>query len=111
MQVIIPPLSVDQLKRLEEWIQRVLWDNELPESSAGSGHHQIQILRCKGLFVTNYGKEFMLQGVQTMYEICEVNGQGVEGLPSLGKLVLIGKGLDESARKSLLEALQLTART
>lgn len=40
-----------------------------------------------------------------MYEISEVSGQDVHGLPSIGKLVLIGKGLDEIARSSLLSVL------
>ncbi|KAI6005369.1 CobW/HypB/UreG, nucleotide-binding domain-containing protein [Pisolithus marmoratus] len=105
LQMTIPPLSLEKLAKLEKWIQRVLWDKELPREDSSRDAHPVQILRCKGLFVTETEKEYILQGVQTMYEISEVNGQEVHGLPSAGKLVLIGKGLDEVARSSLLSVL------
>lgn len=105
LQMTIPPLSPEKLANLEKWTQRVLWDKELPKDDSSPDTHPVQILRCKGLFVMESGKEYILQGVQTMYEISEVNGQGVHGLPSAGKLVLIGKGLDEFARASLLRVL------
>lgn len=105
LQMTIPPLSPEKLANFETWIQRVLWDKELPKDDSSPDTHPVQILRCKGLFVMESGKEYILQGVQTMYEISEVNGQGVHGLPSAGKLVLIGKGLDEIARSSLLSVL------
>lgn len=105
LQVTVPPLSPCNFERLEEWIQRVLWDEELPKDNSSDSIHQIKVLRCKGLFVTDTGKEYILQGVQSMYDISEVNGRDVQGLPSAGKLVLIGKGLDEAARMSLLKVL------
>ncbi|KAI6123461.1 CobW domain-containing protein [Pisolithus croceorrhizus] len=105
LQMTIPPLSLERLAKLEKWIQRVLWDKELPKDDSSPDTHSIQILRCKGLFVMEFGKEYILQGVQTMYEISEVNGQDVHGLPSAGKLVLIGKGLDAVARSSLVSVL------
>ena len=106
LQVTVPPLSQSKLERLEKWIQRVLWDEELPGHDSSNTAHQIKVLRCKGLFVTDTGKEYILQGVQSMYDICEVNGQDVTGIPSSGKLVLIGKGLDDAARASLLKVLE-----
>ncbi|KAG6336110.1 hypothetical protein ID866_2976 [Astraeus odoratus] len=106
LQVTTPPFSVRKLQQLEEWIQKVLWDGELPKEAPGDATHQIKILRCKGLFVTDAGKEYVLQGVQTMYEISEVSSQEVQGLPAMGKLVLIGKGLNEVARESLLKVLR-----
>ncbi|KAI6121019.1 CobW domain-containing protein [Pisolithus croceorrhizus] len=105
LQMAIPPLSLEKLAKLEKWIQRVLWDKELPKDGSIPDTHPVQILRCKGLFVMEFGKEYILQGVQTMYEISEVSGQDVHGLPSAGKLVLIGKGLDEVARSSLVSVL------
>lgn len=105
LQMTIPPLSFEKLARLEKWIQRVLWDKELPKEDSSPNDHPVQILRCKGLLVMETGKEYILQGVQTMYEISEVSEQDVHGLPSAGKLVLIGKGLDEAARSSLMSVL------
>ena len=44
----------------------------------------------------------MLQGVRNMYEVSKVEGDEASvGLPEEGKLVFIGKGLDQVVRQSL----------
>ncbi|KIJ59471.1 hypothetical protein HYDPIDRAFT_162347 [Hydnomerulius pinastri MD-312] len=105
LQLPIPSLTPEQFTKLDEWIRSVLWGNELPNEGS-SGNCNLRVLRCKGLFVTDSGEEFMLQGVQNMYEITRVEGQDVLGIPDSGKLVLIGKGLDEAVRLSLMMVLK-----
>jgi len=64
------------------------------------GDRQVQILRCKGLFGDEKGKWWVLQGVRNVYEISELGDVGVD-VPDRGKIVLIGKGLDEIVRVNL----------
>jgi G3E family GTPase len=93
-------LSPEQLKRLEEWIRTVLWESQLPEHPAGFHGGPLEVLRCKGMFGTQSGQTYVLQGVRNLYELEPLVGDDV-GLPEHGKLVLIGKGLDDTVRKSL----------
>ncbi|KAF9049548.1 cobW-domain-containing protein [Hymenopellis radicata] len=97
LQVTIPVLNQEGLDALDAWIREVLWENRLPESDTDT---QLEILRCKGLFVTDTGEQYVLQGVRSMYDMSKVE-EDVIGLPDQGKLVLIGKGLDDSVRSSL----------
>lgn len=99
LQISCPVLSASQLERVDEWIRTVLWDNQLPNNTEHSG---LDVLRCKGLFNTISGEQFVLQGVRNMYEITKVEGQETMGIPESGKMVLIGKGLDEVVRQSLI---------
>lgn len=106
LQLSIPPLIFDQLTALEHWIQKLLWRHDDPTGEDRKDHNSdLRVLRCKGLFVLQTGEEFMLQGVQNMYEITPVEAQGVIGIPDSGKLVLIGKGLDNTLRESLQAVL------
>ncbi|OCH91883.1 CobW domain-containing protein [Obba rivulosa] len=107
LQVDCPTLTSTQLARLDEWIRTVLWESHLPEGeTTGSG---LEILRCKGMFATEDGKTYILQGVRNLYEIAEVEGAAVSaaGVPDLGKVVLIGKGLEEPVRRSFQSLLTL----
>lgn len=106
LQLSVPPLTPDQLSKLEHWIQELLWRHDEPTGGDRKDHStDLRVLRCKGLFVSQAGEEFMLQGVQSMYEITPVEGQDVVGIPDSGKLVLVGKGLDDTLRESLEAAL------
>ncbi|KAI0372243.1 cobW-domain-containing protein [Pilatotrama ljubarskyi] len=107
LQIDCPKLTTAQLERLDEWIRTVLWERQLPNRpSAEAG--SIEVLRCKGIFVTTDGQLHVLQGVRNLYEIAEVEkGEQELGLPDTGKLVLIGKGLQEDVRHSLLEQLDI----
>jgi len=52
------------------------------------------------------GATFVLQGVQRMYEITQIEGGEVMGIPESGKIVLIGKGLNNDVRQSLESIFQ-----
>ncbi|KAH0832198.1 CobW domain-containing protein [Lanmaoa asiatica] len=108
IQLFIPPLTPDQLIELERWIQGLLWRHDDPRGGDRKDHSfNLRVLRCKGLFILQTGEEFMLQGVQNMYEITPVEAQSVVGIPDSGKLVLIGKGLDDTLRERLDAVLRL----
>ena len=102
LQVDCPRLTAAQMDRLDEWIRSVLWERQLPGPASPAS---IDVLRCKGLFVTDSGELHVLQGVRNIYEIAKVEEDAELGLPDTGKLVFIGKGLDEHVRHSLKEQL------
>jgi Putative GTPases (G3E family) len=102
LQVSCPVLPPSRLDNLDEWIRIVLWENRLPESTADLG---LQVLRCKGLFTMESGDQYVLQGVRNIYEIAKVGAQDVMGIPEPGKVVLIGKGRDDTVRRSLESAI------
>lgn len=110
LQVSVPLLSQPAFDRLDEWIRTVLWEGALPEDqpAAGGASPAISVLRCKGIFQTQSGETYVLQGVRNMYEIAPVEDDAANvGVPDAGKLVFIGKGLDERIRSSLLGVLRL----
>ena len=98
LQVSCPVLTLSRLDTLDEWIRIVLWENRLPGSTEDL---DLQVLRCKGLFTMESGEQYVLQGVRNMYEISEVGIRDVMGIPEPGKVVLIGKGLNDTVRRSL----------
>ncbi|RDX53376.1 cobW-domain-containing protein [Lentinus brumalis] len=108
LQIDCPKLTEDQMEQLDVWIRTVLWEKQLPGSS-GAASSALEVLRCKGLFVTDIGELHVLQGVRNLYEISKVEKAGEEdlGLPDTGKLVFIGKGLNEHVRRSLVEHLKI----
>lgn len=121
LQVRCPVLSAERLQKLDEWIRTALWENCLPEDdpriaagdqSARQDAIKFEVLRCKGIFVTETGETHVLQGVRNLYEIAIVeegsNERDNVGLPDEGKLVLIGKGLGEKVRGSLEAVLGLS---
>jgi hypothetical protein len=57
------------------------------------------------MFGTQSGHTFVLQGVRNLYELEPLTGNNV-GLPEHGKLVFIGKGLDNTVRESLEKIVQ-----
>jgi G3E family GTPase len=102
LRVACPVLTLRGLEKLDEWIRTVLWENRLPEDVGA----ELQVLRCKGVFNMETGQKYVLQGVRNLYEISEVEGE-VVGIADEGKLVLIGKGLTEQVRRSLVFNLSL----
>lgn len=107
LQITFPTLSSSTLQRFDEWIRTVLWESHLPEDQPEKG--SLEVLRCKGMFTEEGGRLYVLQGVRSMYEMTEVEKGGQEevGLPDMGKLVLIGKGLDGTVRESLERVLKM----
>jgi len=104
LQVSCPALDQAHLDKLDEWIRAILWENRIPGSTTSNS--EVRVLRCKGAFTSTTGIHYVLQGVQSMYEISELDAVaadsfGVVGVPEVGKIVLIGKGLDDNVRRSL----------
>jgi G3E family GTPase len=105
IQVSCPPLTVSRLERLDEWFRTVLWENRLPLLPPQDTIN-LQVLRCKGLFRTTDQEEYILQGVRDIYEITRIEeGHEVRDSPE-GKLVLIGKGLNDKVRVSLQDVFR-----
>lgn len=102
LQVSCPVLDQAGFDRLDVWIRTVLWDNHVPGGSEDQG---LQVLRCKGLITLKSGEQYILQGVRNMYELSKVEEQVDMGVPEPGKIVLIGKGLDDYVRHSLVNAI------
>ncbi|KAJ3558902.1 hypothetical protein NM688_g654 [Phlebia brevispora] len=103
LQVSCPTLTKEGLQALDEWIREILWESKLPGDAV---HEQITVLRCKGMFQAQDRQVYVLQGVRNLYEIAPLEaGREALGVPDEGKLVLIGKGLDEAVRKSLHDVL------
>jgi G3E family GTPase len=98
LSINCPPLDQTRLLRLDEWIRTILWENRLP--SASNDALQPEILRCKGIFSVN-GQQHVLQGVRSIYDIQPIAGTA----PSTGKLVFIGRRLNEEDVRSSLSAV------
>ncbi|KAH6612123.1 COBW domain-containing protein 1 [Boeremia exigua] len=94
-----PPLQDGQLEKLDGWLRAVLWEQVLP----GVRHGAFEVHRLKGRVPVEGGKVVVVQGVRSLYEVNEVEGEGGVGE---GKLVLIGRGVEqEGFRESLMGAL------
>ncbi|KAG5636394.1 hypothetical protein H0H81_008228 [Sphagnurus paluster] len=116
LQVACPPLSVARFARLDAWLRSVLWENRIPEAqttqtqtTATAEEQELLVLRCKGLLAIQGGKQYVLQGVRSMYDLVELEGEAEAedvAIPQLGKIVLIGKGLGEHVRESLRKVLE-----
>lgn len=100
LQVSCGVLDQPHIDKFDEWIRTVLWENHVEGSSS-----EVKVLRCKGAFTSDKGVHYVLQGVRSMYEISELAADASMGIPDTGKVVLIGKGLDETVRKSLERVL------
>ena len=108
IQVTCPPLSASRAQKLDEWIRAALWEGEILGGGEGGGEEgKVEVLRCKGVYSMESGERYVLQGVRNLYEITRVEEGGeVVGVPEEGKLVFIGKGVGEEARRSLEKMLR-----
>ena len=93
----------------------LLWDHQIPDAEdategsspdAVADKDKLDILRVKGILRTSdspQGTKIVIQGVQELYDVKEaVTQPGQEELPGAGKVVFIGRGLDD--KKRLLES-------
>ena len=97
--VPVPILPAAQVEVLDEWIRSVLWEHKLPNEEEAEG---LDVLRCKGMFRTDVGEVYVLQGVREMYDLSLAEStKDSDGAGEVGKLVFIGKGLDDRVRASL----------
>lgn len=109
IQVLFPDtLSQAHFDALDKWIRNALWEDQVRiRSEDGEIACDVQILRCKGVFRDEESKWHVLQGVRSVYEISELKVQHASasweniGVPDKGKIVLIGKGLNEKVKESL----------
>lgn len=107
LQVSVPTLTQEAFDHLDEWIRTLLWENRLPEETSTSADKQV--LRCKGIFQTDSGSTYVLQGVRSIYEISQADDINPDiGVPDSGKLIFIGKGLDAKVRSSLVNVVGRT---
>lgn len=101
----VPVLPAAQVEVLDEWIRTVLWEHKLPNEEDVGG---LDVLRCKGMFRTDQGEIYVLQGVREMYDLSPAESTGdSDGAGEIGKLVFIGKGLDDRVRSSLEATVQV----
>lgn len=105
VQVSLTALSESQISKLDEWIRSVLWEEKLPGTTAES--HNLEVLRCKGIYHAAGRKSYILQGVQTLYDVTELPEGNSEGEIGEGKLVLIGRGLTNNVAHHLRQYLGL----
>jgi G3E family GTPase len=93
----LPTLSKAQFEKLNMFVEGVLWKGQLP-----GGETAPEILRTKGYIVAEDGKEYILQGVTDIFELKKLEGDKMEKGGS-GKVVFIGKGVDEGLKTTLLD--------
>ncbi|KAJ5484078.1 COBW domain-containing protein 1 [Penicillium diatomitis] len=96
--VTIPPVSADQIPRVDSWLQSVLWESTLPQPRSGSrdGHPvQFEIHRLKGILRLQDGSCKIIQAVRDVFEIRDSEARKDDDKPSQDqcKIVLIGRGL------------------
>ncbi|KAF8606905.1 cobW-domain-containing protein [Ceratobasidium sp. AG-I] len=105
VQLSVPTLSNAQLVKLDEWIRSVLWEKKFPgdvDETPG-----LEVLRCKGIYHTTAGKRYILQGVQILYDITEVPERDSDGATGGGKVVFIGRGLNEATMLNLKQYIEI----
>ena len=97
-------MAAEQVDKVDEWLQSVLWENELP---GDSGEHDapFDIHRLKGRLLLQDGSQKMVQGVREIFEIMDGPPVETDELEA-GKLVLIGRRLEDFGfQESLLRAV------
>jgi len=66
----------------------------------------LEVLRCKGIWWNNKGEQFVLQGVRHLYDVSKIKADtNQEEEMMAGKLVFIGKGLNEAVKDSLRQVV------
>ncbi|CAG8642500.1 1720_t:CDS:2 [Acaulospora colombiana] len=100
------PVKPIDLKKLEDWIQCLLWDKMVPvldsnslateKTSDDTIENEIIILRLKGVItIHDSGSRVILQGVQELYDLQHIpisDSVSIEKVED--KLVIIGRNLD-----------------
>ncbi|KAG0342631.1 COBW domain-containing protein 1 [Podila humilis] len=103
--------TLDQ-KRFEHWLQTLLWEHRIPElgeddggkdESEDSQSPRLDILRVKGIIkptdALQPGAKVVIQGVQELYDIKDAVGlSGQEDLLNAGRVVFIGRGLEDKKK-------------
>ncbi|CDK25837.1 unnamed protein product [Kuraishia capsulata CBS 1993] len=89
-----PKLDLAQIKKVESFLQELLWENEDEE-----------IHRIKGLLLVNDSKDSfkVIQGVRKTYEIVDADDYDSSLELTTSRLVLIGKGVGDENMKLKFE--------
>jgi G3E family GTPase len=83
----------------------MLWEDTLPNNVT---HTSFEIHRLKGRIPVTDGRVLLVQGVRNVYDTNEVKAKVGESSQNEAKVVLIGRGVDQTAfRKSLVGFLEL----
>ncbi|KAF2264087.1 cobW-domain-containing protein [Lojkania enalia] len=99
-------LSQEQVSSLDVFLRTMLWEDELPGNIA---FQRFEIHRLKGRVPTTDGKVLLIQGVRNIYDINEGKPSQSEKPGGVSKIVLIGRGVVQSAfLESLLWLLHST---
>ena len=99
ISIKVPILEPSQLEKLDDWLQKVLWDSLIPDLDAlakEGADSNFAVHRLKGRIALTSGHIKMIQGVREVFEITDLEVPS-KGSPRTvadnGKLVLIGKNL------------------
>ena len=98
--VPLPRLSAEQYDRLNELLETLLWNGKLPPGVNITPNPEI--LRTKGLINLHDGREMVLQGVTDLFELKEAVRGKESGEKVEGKVVFIGRGVDDRLKDALL---------
>jgi hypothetical protein len=101
-------LTADQQSAVDAWLRSVLWENVLPGHKPGTGP-TFEIHRLKGRFHLRGGREKIIQGVREIFDIFDSpSPQHVSDSPQPGKLILIGRHLEDfDFQRSLEDAIRV----
>ncbi|KAL6154788.1 hypothetical protein ACJQWK_01005 [Exserohilum turcicum] len=102
--ITFPALSRAQVDKYDLFLRTVLWEETLPNDTP---HQPFEVHRLKGRVPVQDGKILLTQGVRSIYDTNELDDKAGDGSKE-GKLVLIGRGVDqEGFSKSLMATLGL----
>ncbi|EUC36526.1 hypothetical protein COCCADRAFT_2363 [Bipolaris zeicola 26-R-13] len=102
--ITFPALSREQVDKYDFFLRTLLWEETLPNDVP---HKPFEIHRLKGRAPVEGGKVLLTQGVRSIYDTNELEGDAAEGSTE-GKLVLIGRGVEqEGFGQSLKQVLGL----
>lgn len=91
--------------KVDAWLRSTLWENHLPETPDAKGTPPFEVHRLKGRLVLKDGTIRMVQGVREIFEIFDVPSAEDAGQSAkTGKMVVIGRHIDEVAFCSSLQA-------
>jgi G3E family GTPase len=98
-----PALSRSQVDKFDFFLRTILWEETLPNDAT---HKPFEIHRLKGRVPVKDGKILLTQGVRNIYDTNESDAK-TDVDDSEAKLVLIGRGVDQSGfRESLMTTLE-----
>jgi len=114
----VPPISSSQLAELDAWLRSLLWESALPRHGSESGDSlDFEVHRTKGRIQLCEGSTKLIQGVREVFEMFDErespedkatkHSVTLSQRQTDGKLVLVGRGLDEETfSKSLKISLE-----